>query len=194
MDCSIDNDHGPVALTSAFKMIRAAGPDGCGARTPAGSYLGGSERAYPVPISTQRASWSLVRRSSELTRNHPGMSRSRMFTSVAFVVAIRTSDSRRVDADHGAALAAGGDGHVAADEEGEPAEHLLLGQLGITAGEPADTSQRNAKAAAPLACPANGAGFWRRCSGSYGHGRVQASALPLAGRLRSSEMAKPQPG
>ena len=31
-----------------------------------------------------------------------------------------------VDADEHAALAAGGDGHVAADEEGEPAEHLLL--------------------------------------------------------------------
>src|SRR5262249_36884645 len=42
-------------------------------------------------------------------------------------------------ADHSAALAAGGDGHVAADKEGEPAEHLLLGQLGIAADELPDT-------------------------------------------------------
>jgi hypothetical protein len=42
---------------------------------------------------------------------------------------------RRIDADHGAALAAGGDGHVAADEEGEPAEHLLLGQFRVAADE-----------------------------------------------------------
>jgi len=67
-------------------MIRAVIPDGCsGVR--AGFYLGGSERAYPVPISTQGASWSSVRRSSALTRSHPGMSRPRMFIGVAFVVA-----------------------------------------------------------------------------------------------------------
>jgi hypothetical protein len=46
---------------------------------------------------------------------------------------------RGIDADHGAIPAAGGDGHVAADEEGEPAEHLLLGQLRIAADELADT-------------------------------------------------------
>src|SRR5262245_36422783 len=37
----------------------------------------------------------------------------------------------RVDADEQPALAAGGDGHVAADEEGEPAEHLLLDRPGV---------------------------------------------------------------
>src|SRR5215218_9397061 len=38
---------------------------------------------------------------------------------------------RRIDADQDAALAAGRDGHVAADQEGEPAEHLLLGETGL---------------------------------------------------------------
>jgi hypothetical protein len=42
---------------------------------------------------------------------------------------------RGIDADYGATLAAGGDGHVAADEEGEAAEHLLLGQLRVAAHE-----------------------------------------------------------
>jgi hypothetical protein len=32
-------------------------------------------------------------------------------------------------------LAAGGDRHVPADQEGEPAEHLLLGEVGLTADE-----------------------------------------------------------
>ena len=33
--------------------------------------------------------------------------------------------------DQDAALAAGADRHVPADEEGQPAEHLLLGQLRV---------------------------------------------------------------
>jgi hypothetical protein len=39
-----------------------------------------------------------------------------------------------------APLAARGDGHIAADQEGEPAEHLLLGQLGIAPDELSDAS------------------------------------------------------
>jgi hypothetical protein len=71
-------------------------------RAPTGFYLGGSERGYAVPISIHWASWSSVRRSSELTRNHPGMSWPRMFISVGFVVAIRGMRLRGIDADHGA--------------------------------------------------------------------------------------------
>jgi hypothetical protein len=44
----------------------------------------------------------------------------------------------RIDTDHAAALAAGGDRHVSGDEEGQAAEHLLLGQIGIAADEAPD--------------------------------------------------------
>src|SRR5215211_2828343 len=44
----------------------------------------------------------------------------------------------RVDADEETALPARGDGHVAADHEGEPAEHLLLGQTGLAAEQALD--------------------------------------------------------
>jgi hypothetical protein len=101
--------------------------------------LGSSERAYPAPISTQRASWSSVRRSLELTRNHPGMSRPRMFHKRGFRRRHQGVRLRGIDADYGATLAAGGDGHVAADEEGEAAEHLLLGHSWIAASELPDT-------------------------------------------------------
>jgi hypothetical protein len=40
---------------------------------------------------------------------------------------------RRVDADQHPALAARCHGHVPADQEGEPAEHLLLGHAGFAA-------------------------------------------------------------
>jgi hypothetical protein len=49
----------------------------------------------------------------------------------------RSPDCWRVNADHGAALA-WGDSHVPGDEEGQPAEHLLLGQAGFAADEPPD--------------------------------------------------------
>jgi hypothetical protein len=39
-----------------------------------------------------------------------------------------------------AALPAGADRHVPADEEGEPAEHLLLGELGIGPDQVPDAS------------------------------------------------------
>ena len=45
---------------------------------------------------------------------------------------------RGIDADHGATPAAGCNGHVALNEEGETAEHLLPGQLRIAADELAD--------------------------------------------------------
>ena len=44
----------------------------------------------------------------------------------------------RVDADEQPALAARGDGHVPADQECEPAEHLLLGEAGRAADAVAD--------------------------------------------------------
>jgi catechol 2,3-dioxygenase-like lactoylglutathione lyase family enzyme len=44
----------------------------------------------------------------------------------------------RVDTDHDPAVAAGGHGHVAADEEGEAAEHLLLRQAGLVGYQCAD--------------------------------------------------------
>jgi hypothetical protein len=120
-----------------IKTIKAAGRLRGGAL--AGFYLGGSERAYPVPILTQGASWSSVRRSSELTRSHPGMSPASHVHKRGLRRRHHGVRLRGIDPDHGATLAAGGDGHVAADEEGEPAEHLLLGQLGIAADEPPDT-------------------------------------------------------
>ena len=42
--------------------------------------------------------------------------------------------------DQHAALAAGADRHVPADEEGQPAEHLLLGQFRVRADQVPDTS------------------------------------------------------
>jgi hypothetical protein len=45
---------------------------------------------------------------------------------------------RRVDANQHAPLAARRDGHVPPDEEGEPAEHLLLGQIGLAAQQCTD--------------------------------------------------------
>src|SRR5581483_4389117 len=44
----------------------------------------------------------------------------------------------RIDPDHEAALAARGHRHVAADEEREPAEHLLLGHAGLVSDQAPD--------------------------------------------------------
>ena len=43
-----------------------------------------------------------------------------------------------VDPDEEAALAAGGDGHVAVEEEGQSPEHPLLGERGLVRDERAD--------------------------------------------------------
>jgi len=43
--------------------------------------------------------------------------------------------------DEDPALPARGDRHVAADQEGEPAEHLLLGQPGLVADQVADAAR-----------------------------------------------------
>jgi hypothetical protein len=93
---------------------------------------GGRDCAYPVPRSTHGVGWSSVNRSPEPTCSHPGIGRPRISTRLAVVVATR----HRTAADrHGPWrpwLAAGGNRHVAGDEERKAAEHLLLSQIGST--------------------------------------------------------------
>jgi hypothetical protein len=61
--------------------------------------------------------------------------------SWAGVVATQLVRLVRIDADENPALAADADGHVASDEEREPAEHLPLGQAGLGAHQLADPSR-----------------------------------------------------
>ena len=95
----------------------------------------GVGRADARPTSPAAAS---CRTSSGSTRSQPAICWPR--------ISIRSASRRRhervglrgIDADEDPALAARGDRHVAADQEGEPAEHLLLGQAGLVADQVAD--------------------------------------------------------
>jgi hypothetical protein len=57
-----------------------------------GYCFGGSDRAYPVPLSTQAARWSSVRRSSEPTCSQPGIARPRISVTLAADAATRAAD------------------------------------------------------------------------------------------------------
>ena len=57
-----------------------------------------------------------------------------MMATVALVVATNRSDSS-VDPDQDAALPTGGDGQTTTDQEGDPSEHLLLGEAGLGSEE-----------------------------------------------------------
>ena len=61
-----------------------------------------------------------------------------MTATAAFVVRDQLVRSFRADTDQNATLAAGRDGHVALDEEGQPAEHLLLGDAVFGADQGSD--------------------------------------------------------
>jgi hypothetical protein len=54
--------------------------------------FGGSDRAYPMPISTQDVRSSSVARLSAPTRIHPSISRPCMTATVAAVVATSSAD------------------------------------------------------------------------------------------------------
>ena len=58
------------------------------------------------------------------------------------MVAISVVRLHRVDANQDPTLAACCDRHVAADEKGESAEHLLLGQIGLAVDQFPDASLR----------------------------------------------------
>ena len=92
----------------------------------AACYFGGRVRACATPRFTHGTSWRFVRTPSGSTRSQPDISRPRI--TIGRVCGFWSSGSvspRSTLSEH-AALATGGDGHVAADEEGEAAEHLLL--------------------------------------------------------------------
>ena len=68
------------------------------------------------------------------TRSQPRIGRPRISMTCAGVVAT-SSSAVAGSTDQEPALAARGDGHVAADQEGEAAEHLLFGQAGLASHE-----------------------------------------------------------
>ncbi len=100
--------------------------------------MGGSERAYAAPRSTQGASWRFVAHVFGVDAE-PAAHRAAAHLHQG---RLRRRDERvrllGVDVDQDPALAARRDGHVAADQEREAAEHLLLGEPGLARDELAD--------------------------------------------------------
>ena len=88
----------------------------------------GRDRANPTPRSTHLDNWRLVLTSAAPTRSQPGIGRPRIAGHRRPRLRLQLLRPFRADPDEDAALAAGGDSHVPADEEGHAAEHLLHGE------------------------------------------------------------------
>ena len=97
----------------------------------------GRERAYVVPSSTHFASSRFPLTSFASRRSQPRSSRPRISTRRAVVSATSESSSpgRRGPSVRPPAR---GHRHVAADQKGQAAEHLLLGQPGFAGNQCAD--------------------------------------------------------
>ena len=104
----------------------------------AGRYFSGSDRAYVVPSWTHFPSSCLVRRycgAHAQPTGHRTAAHHRHFGGRGIHDRVRL---RGIDPDEHSALSARSDGHVAADEEGGPTEHRLLGQIALRTDQGAD--------------------------------------------------------
>jgi hypothetical protein len=162
------------SMRQATDPGRSAWPFGPAAEVR-GYCLGGSDRAYPVPPLHP---WDELVVAAQIIGADMQPSAHRPAAHLHQARRCRRDQGTallRIDTDHGAAVAAGGDRHVARDEEGEAAEHLLLSQIGSAADELSDTIGEfliTGHAGEPT----------QRCGGGAGPGRAAAECR-ARGRL-----------
>ena len=122
----------PATSSPSTRNCRASSSDRRAASTSVAA-----SGAYATPRFTQGSSWRLVRTPSASTRSHPSIGRPRISKGFACGLARSASVSQGRPAP-AAAMTAGGHRHVAVDQEGEPAEHRRLGDLGLAGDQLAD--------------------------------------------------------